>query len=534
MSHRKDTSQRRIAGGITSLVMLLASAVLTSPRLCGATPQKGCYKRQGLDPKVEAVIDEFRASVPQIMDKGGVPGAAIALVDDQGILWAEGFGYMGGKGKRPVTADTPFLISGLSKLITATAVMLAVQDGLVSLDEPITTYLPEFKINSRYEEHPERKITLRRLLNCTAGLPLETPLGNYFEPASSASFEDHVKSVYGSWLVYGAGTGFSYGSVSCDLAGYVIQKVSGKPFEQYVKERIFVPLEMSNSTLDRKEILKNKDRAIGHMMGMDGLPAAYPGLAAGGMYSTARDYARIVQFHINRGVLDGQRILDESLMESIRKPTSLVTRDPNLYYGMGIHIDKRAPERTEQILWHDGWGFGFMSLLHWYPEYGIGGVVLTNKMPHPVLAELGLTLTDRLIKDKLVAKRFPPSEAGAGHCVGTWWGWPDHKPTPYQPAWRRYCGAHRLRFTEYELEWWARLAILIKGRDEFTPRIKVYEKDGFLCVTESEFFDKIGAGRHIDEKLQEVNPGIFAAQSGITLDFTRDVPTWRNYRLEKR
>ena len=424
-----------------------------------------------------------------------------------------------------MTADTPFLISGLSKLITSTVVMLAVQEGLVSLDEPITTYLPEFKINSRYEEHPERKITLRRLLDCTAGLPLEAPLGNYFEPASTASFEDHVKSVYGSWLVCGAGTGFSYGSVSSDLAGYVIQRVSGKPFEQYVKEKVFVPLGMPNSTLDRKEILKNKDRAIGHMMGVDALPAVCPGLASGGMYSTARDYTRMIQLHINRGTLDGRRILDESLADAIHKPVGIVGRDPNVYYGMGIHIDKRHPERTEQLLWHDAVGFGFMSLMHWYPEYGIGAVVLTNRMPHPVLAELSLTLTDRLTKEKLVAKRFPQPEPDASRCIGLWWGWLDHKPTSYQRAWRKYCGTHCLRFTEYELEWWARLAILIKGRDEYTPRIKVYEKDGFLCVTESEFFNMVGLGRHVDEKLQEVKPGIFAAKSGITLDFTRDVPT---------
>lgn len=528
------TSRRRIAVRTVFFAMSAAVSFLSSSLPCvAAVPQTGCYKRQGLDPKIGAAIDEFRASVPRIMDKGDVPGAAIALVDDQGVLWAEGFGYADGK-KKLVTPDTPFLISGLSKLITATAVMLAVQDGLVKLDEPITTYLPDFTINSRYEEHPEQRITLRCLLNCTAGIPLEAPVGNYFEPAPSASFEDHVKSVYGSWLVHGAGTGFAYGSVSCDLAGYIVQKVSGKPFEQYVKEKVFVPLDMPNSMLDRKEILKNKDRAVGHLMGMETLPPAYPGLAAGGMYSTAMDYARVIQFHINRGVVNGRSILDESLLEAIRKPASLVSRDPNLYYGMGIHIDKRGPERTEQILWHNGWGFGFMSLLHWYPEYGIGGVLLTNAMPNPVLTDLGFTLTDRLIKDKLVARHLPPSEAEAPQCACMWCGWPDHKPTPYQPAWRRYCGMHRLRFTEYELEWWAKLAIMIKGRDEFTPRITVREKDGFLCVTESEFFDKIGLGRHIDEKLQEVKPGVFAAQSGITLDFTRDVPTWRNYRLEKR
>jgi len=528
----KNAPHKRMARRTASLVTLLVYVVL-SPSLCGAVPQKGCYKRQGLDPKIEAVIDEFRVSVPRIMDKGDVSGAAIALVDDQGVLWTEGFGRADGK-KKPVTPDTPFLIAGLSKLITATAVMLAVQDGLVKLDEPITTYLPEFKINSRYEEHPEQRITLRRLLDYTAGLPLETPLGNYFEPASSASFEDHVKSVYGSWLVYGAGTGFSYGSVSSDLAGYVLQRVSGKPFEQYVKEKVFVPLGMSNSTLDRKEIVKNKDRAIGHMMGVDALPAVYPGLAAGGMYSTARDYARIVQLHINRGTLDGRRILDQSLMDAIHQPVGTAMQNPNVYYGMGIHIDKRSPERTEQVLWHDGFGFGFASLMHWYPEYGIGVVVLTNKLPAPVLAELSFTLTDRLMKEKLVARRFPHPEPDASRCIGTWWGWLDHKPSPYQRSWRKYCGTHCLRFTEYELEWWAKLAILIKGRDEYTPRIKVYEKDGFLCVTESGFFDTVGIGRHIDEKLQEIKPGLFAAKSGLTLDFTRNIPTWRNYRLEKR
>jgi CubicO group peptidase (beta-lactamase class C family) len=523
---------RRTAEKPLILLAIGMVAFFAGSSWCGPASQKDWVKRPGLDPKVEAAIDEFRASVPQILDEGGVPGAAIALVDNQGILWAEGFGHLGSKSRKGVTADTPFLISGLSKLITATAVMFAVQDGLVSLDEPITTYLPEFTINSRYEEHPERKITLRRLLDYTAGLPLETSLGNYFEAAPSVSFEDHVKSVYSSWLVYGVGTGFCYGSVSFDLAGYVIQRVSGKPWEQYVKEKVFIPLGMTASAVDRTEILKNKNRAIGSMMGMAALPAVYPGLGAAGMYSTVRDYSRLLQLHINRGTLDGQRLLDESLVEAIHKPTGIVKEDPNVYYGMGIHIDKRAPERTEQLIWNDGWGFGFYNLMHWYPEYGIGGIVLTNKLPHPVLAELGLTLTDRLIKGRLVEKRSPQPEPDGRGCVNTWRGWSEHKPTPYQPSWRRYCGLHHLRFTEYNLEWWATLATLIKGRDEFTPRIRVYEKGGFLCVTESEFFIKIGMSRHVDEKLEQVKPGIFATRSGITLDFTRDAPTWRNYHIE--
>jgi len=513
--------------------LTFAAFVFCPGTLLRAEPsQANAFKRPGLDPKVEAAIDAFRASVPETLERGDVPGAAIALVDGQGVLWAQGFGQTGGRGKPAVAPDTPFLICGLSKLITATTVMLAVQDGLVKLDESITTYLPDFAVNSRYEEHPERKITLRRLLDGTAGLPLEAPLGNYFEPASTASFEDHVKSVYGSWLVYPVGAGAAYSSTSSDLAAYVIQVVSGMPYERYVKEKLFTPLGMSASTLDRGEILKNKDRAIGHMMGMARLPAVYPGLASGGMYSTVRDIARLMQLHMNRGGLDGRRILDESLIDTIHKPVGVIRENPTVYYGMGIHIDKRAPERTEQILWHEGWGFGFTTMLHWYPERRIGVVVLTNKLPHPVLSDLGLSLTDRLIRDNLIPKVAPQPEPDTNGCPGAWWGWSEHKPTPYRRSWRKYCGTHNLRLSEYDLEWWASLAVLVKGRGEFTPRIKVQERGGYLCVTESEFFDKVGLGRHVDEKLQEIKPGIFAAKSGMVLDFTRDVPTWRGYRLK--
>jgi CubicO group peptidase (beta-lactamase class C family) len=530
---------------VLSLVVLGFLAGTLTP-LCADIPQTGCYKREGLEPKVEAAIEEFRASVPEMMDKGGVPGAAIALVDDKGIVWTEGFGYRGGKGKQPVTPDTPFMICGLSKLITATAVLLAVQDGVVKLDEPITTYLPDFKVNSRYEEYPEQKITLRRLLNCTAGIPAETPLGNGFEPASTTSFEDHVRSLYGSWLVCPVGSSFFFSNVSYDLAAYTIRRAGGRLFKDYLKERLFTPLGMSHTAVDRQEILDNSERAVGHMWGMAKVPAVHPALGAGAIYSTARDMARFLQLHINQGTLDGHAIVDRSLMETIHAPVGIVSTKPTVYYGQGIRIDKRAPENTETVLWHDGLGFGFLSLLHWYPEYGVGTVVLTNRLPHSALGELGSTLTDKLIKGKIIAKRFPrpePDGTGGkgpqtrriafGSPIGTWWGWPQHQPTPYKPKWRQYCGTHNLRFNEYKLEWWAHLAVIIWARDEFTPRIAVQEKDGFLCVTESKFFQMVNGLRSVDEKLQEVKPGVFATKGGGTLDFTREVPTWCNCRLEK-
>lgn len=501
-----------------------------------AIPQTECYKREGLDPKAEAVIDAFRASVPAAMKKGKVPGYAVALVDERGIIYTEGFGHTSGKKKTLVTPDTSFLLCGVSKLITATAVMLAVQDGLLALDEPIVTYLPDLKLNSRYEEHPEGKITLRHLLHYTAGLPAEAPLGNYFEPSPRVAFEDHVKSLFGSWLVCPVGSHFLYSGMHSDLAAYALQVTSGMPFERYMQERVFTVLGMSNTTLDRDRILSTQNRAVGSMMGISKMPAVYPALGTGGVYSSARDMARFVQLHLNGGTLQGQPVLDEALMAAIHRPRGIVRDDPNAYvfYGMGVYIDKRAPENTELILWHDGWGFGFASFVIWYPEYGVGTVALMNRLPMSVTGELALSLTDRLVKGRIVEKRFPQPHPTCDDCLTPWRRWPNHQPTPYRPQWKPYCGTHHLRFTGYRLQWWAELAVLILGRDEYTPRIKVRKEDGFLCVTESRFFEQVGLRRHVSERLQEVKPGLFTTASGITLDFTRDVPIWRNYRLEKR
>jgi CubicO group peptidase (beta-lactamase class C family) len=529
-----DCRRKHAARAVASCVVVLEFFAGAFSPLRAAPPQTGCYKREGLEPKVEAIVEEFRASVPGIMDKDGVPGAAIALVDDKGIVWTEGFGYLGGKRKQLVTPDTPFMICGLSKLITATAVMLAVQDGLVKLDEPITTYLPDFQVNSRYEEHPEQKTTLRRLLNCTAGIPVETPLGNYFEPASTVSFEDHVKSLYGSWLVCPVGSSFYFSAASSDLAAYTVRVATGKLFKDYLCEKLFTPLGMSNTTADRQEILDNSERAIGRMMGMSKVPAVYPALGAVGIYSTARDMARFVQLHINQGTLEGRTLVDRSLMETIHAPVGIPGTDPNVYYGQGIRIDRRSLEHAGISLWHEGLGFGFLSVVYWYPEYGIGGVVLTNKLPHSVLSDLGPVLAEKLIKGRVIEKRAPRAEPDYRHCTGLWWGWSDHRPTPYKAEWRQYCGIHNLRFNEYKLEWWAHVAVIIKGRDEYTPRITVREKDGFLCVTESKFFVLVNGLRSVNEKLQEVKPGVFTTKGGGTLDFTREVPTWCNYQLEKR
>ena len=101
------------------------------------------------------------------------------------------------------------------------------------------------------------------------------------------------------------------------------------------------------------------------------------------------------------------------------------------------------------------------------------------------------------------------------------------------PEWRKYCGKYNLRFSGYKLKWWARLALAM-DLDKYTPRITVYEKDGFLCLMESRFMENMGTQHHVDRRLEEYKPSLFFTASGESLNFTGQTPSWRNYRLKKR
>src|SRR4030042_6625071 len=105
------------------------------------------------------IVAKYRQEISQDIQARQIPGLSIAVVDDKNILWAEGFGYTDSDRRTPVTISTLFSIQSVSKSFTATAVIIAAQEGLVNLDEPITTYMPNFTVHSIFEEHPEQKIS---------------------------------------------------------------------------------------------------------------------------------------------------------------------------------------------------------------------------------------------------------------------------------------------------------------------------------------------------------------------------------------
>jgi CubicO group peptidase (beta-lactamase class C family) len=370
-------------------LMICISIILLST----ATPISHPVAQSGqVAADINGIIEKYQQEIPQHMQQDNIPGLAIAIVDDQGILWNQGFGYTDWDQQIPVTQDTLFSIQSMSKSFTATAALFAAQDGLVDLDAPITEYLPDFHINSIFEEHPEQKITLRMLLSHTAGLAHEAPYGgNYDHPAYS--FEKHIASISDTWLKFPVGSNYSYSNLGVDLAGYILQERSGISFIQYVQDKVFKPLGMKNSTLDVNQVRADHMRAIGHAGSPIPPPVDFLIIPSGGVWSTTTDMARYLQFHINEGAINGQRLLQQDLAETMYTPPNMAAQYAK--YGLGITVDRRNGAPHFQ---HGGGGFGFNSSMVWYPDLKLGSVVLTNSVPQDSYAyNLSEAILDTII-----------------------------------------------------------------------------------------------------------------------------------------
>jgi CubicO group peptidase (beta-lactamase class C family) len=193
---------------------------------------------------VSKLIGGLEAEIPGLMIRERIPGMSLAIIVDGAISWVRGFGITDRLRRLPITPDTMFSLQSGSKTFTATAVMLAVQEALIDLDLPVVAYLPDFTVSSRFDEHPERIITMRHLLSHRAGFTHEAPVGsNYERDTAGSSFEAHIASIGRTWLRFPVGQRYAYSNLGVDLAGYILQTVSGMPFAEYVKERLFGPLE---------------------------------------------------------------------------------------------------------------------------------------------------------------------------------------------------------------------------------------------------------------------------------------------------
>ena len=499
---------------VAALAFSLASSIGpldSTPRAVAANP-------------AATVIAKYRARIPELMAEQGIPGLAVALVDADRTLWVEGFGHLDRRGSAPVTADTIFSVQSMSKLFTATAVMQAVAAGRLDLDAPITTYLPEFTVHSAFEEHPERKITLRMLLSHTAGFTHEAPVGNNND-LDPGDFNAHVRSISDTWLRFPVGSGHAYSNLGIDLAGYILQRVEGKPFAEVMRDSLLEPLGMDHSTFDRAVIRATADRAVGHVHPYPEPPVDVPMTAAGGFYTSAADLARFLRFELNGGSIDRRVVLDPKwLAEMQTVPPPRAGAPAGYALGVVRHRWNRWDQRPD-LLDHGGGGFGFISDLWWLPQLGIGVAILTNSQDHHLQGDLALSILADLLsepgvyRDRLLALPWRPPVADANTFFEPPSGMANLVANAAMVAtgdeasrWAAYSGLYRMPAWGY---------LDLSG-----------PPDRFVVDAGVPYFETDdNADAPVRHRLTEVEPGLFLADNGETLDFRGRVPTWRNFRL---
>src|SRR5262249_48776735 len=166
------------------------------------------------------------------MRKNDTPGLSIALVDDQRVVWAQGFGYADWELKIPATERTIYRAGSISKLFTDTAALQLAEQGRLNIDAPLQTYLPEFSIRQRVAK--AAPITLRDLMTHHAGLPRDVLKG--FQTTEPAAFDTLLTELGDEYAAYAPGQCFYYSNVGVTLLGSAIQRVSGEPFTVHMKQ----------------------------------------------------------------------------------------------------------------------------------------------------------------------------------------------------------------------------------------------------------------------------------------------------------
>jgi CubicO group peptidase (beta-lactamase class C family) len=311
------------------------------------------------------------------MKKNDVAGLSIALVDDQKVVWSEGFGYANKVGNVPATPETVYRVGSISKLFTATAVMQLAEQGKMDIDKPLQTYIPEFSIKSRFTD--AGPITPRSIMTHHSGLPSELLKGMWTK--SPEPFANDVKLLRDEYAAYPPNYVYSYSNVGVTILGHALEKVSGHDFSTHLTVSLLQPLGMVHSKFDPApdhSLLAAKAYRKGTEA--DELPLRV--VPAGGLNSTVLDLSRFMKMVFAGGrVGERQIIRPEALAEMLRPQNANDPLDLDLRIGLGWFLGSLSGidvKKTGPVAQHDGATLYHRSQMIVLPEQKLGVVVLSN------------------------------------------------------------------------------------------------------------------------------------------------------------
>jgi CubicO group peptidase (beta-lactamase class C family) len=300
--------------------------------------------------------------------KHKVPGLVMGILN-KGKIRVTGFGVTNLEHPLDVTTETLFQIGSNTKTYTGTLIMMLVEQGKLDLDEPIRTYLPDFKVA---DEVASEKATIRHLLTHTGGWA-----GDFFldtGPGADACAK-YVAAMVDLEQISPLGEIWSYNNAGFSLLGHLIEIITEKNYEEALKEMLLEPLELKNTFFDPGDVLTHRF-AVGHYEGLVARPWPLPrsAYAAGGITSSMRDLLAYAKFHMGDGSISEEvRLLKEDSLAQMQTPQVTIWNKTS--WGLPWSIDDTYEIR---LISHGGGTTGQISLFTFAPEKQLAWAVFTN------------------------------------------------------------------------------------------------------------------------------------------------------------
>jgi beta-lactamase class C len=337
-------------------------------------------QRIPLDPLLNEILSSYESKMVDILENTGIPGASIAIVKDTSIIYLKGFGFKSIHTGENIDPHTVFRIGSVSKCFAGMLTAILVEEGVLNWDDPVTKYLPDFKLKS-----PEQtqQLTIKHVLSHTTGLPYHTYTTLVEDGLDLKTMLGRLEEINVSQV----GKIYSYQNVAFSIIAEVVFAATGNTYEQLIQEKIFGPLRMKDASISYEALMLNNNIAHPHLRRRRTwrevpIKSTYYNVApAGGINASIADMAEWMKALLgNRPDVISKQSLDQIYTPVIHASSKnrsyrRIGKIKDNYYGLGWRI-LYFPSDT--LIYHGGYVNGFRSEVAIYPKDRLGICILAN------------------------------------------------------------------------------------------------------------------------------------------------------------
>jgi CubicO group peptidase (beta-lactamase class C family) len=402
---RWSTIALGIGIGIAVLPLAAASVQATKPEDVGLSQER---------------LQRIHEAIERHIDAGDISGAVTLVARRGRIAHLEAHGLMDIGSKKPMQKDAIFRLASMSKPITGVAILMLMEEGKIRLTDPVSKFIPEFKglkvavaregaAGGRgaagaepqfYTIPATREITIRDLLSHVSGLvsgTISTAEAAKLNRKPTDTLADYIPRLGAVPLEFQPGSRWSYSpSAGFDTLGRIVEIISGQSYDQFLRQRIFVPLEMSNTTFYPGPERAARVASI-YRKGANGLekqanePSQVYFSGAGGLSSTIEDYEQFGQMLVNGGQLNGKRFLSPKtvdLMASVHAPDTLPGRPPGRSFGLSVQVVNNAVAANFRVSDGSyGWDGAFGTHFWVDPKEKLVGILMVQTSNQEIMRD---------------------------------------------------------------------------------------------------------------------------------------------------